>query len=68
MFSLLSLLTLAQLSAPPITTAAPSQDVIVRPQDIRPLPGQLNEVPVLNSNNPEVIYSDGILVSTFPPN
>ncbi len=34
--------------------------------EVRPLPGQLNEVPVFNSNSPELIQQDGILLSTFP--
>jgi hypothetical protein len=31
------------------------------------LPGQLDSVPVFNSNSPEVVQSEGILLSTFPP-
>jgi len=34
--------------------------------DVRPLPGQLNNVPVFNSNSPELVQQDGILLSTFP--
>ncbi|NJP11768.1 MAG: DUF3370 domain-containing protein [Leptolyngbyaceae cyanobacterium RU_5_1] len=50
----------------------PSKDIlqlqeIFQPQDIRPLPGQLDTVPVLNSNSPEVVQTEGILISTFPP-
>jgi hypothetical protein len=33
---------------------------------IAPLPGGLNKVPVLNSNSPEVVTQEGILVSTLP--
>lgn len=40
---------------------------IFQPQEIRPLPGQLDTVPVLNSNSPEVVQTEGILTSTFPP-
>ncbi len=36
-------------------------------QSVRPLPGQLNSVPVFNSNSPELVAEDGILLSTFPP-
>ncbi|MBD2260697.1 DUF3370 domain-containing protein [Pseudanabaena sp. FACHB-2040] len=39
---------------------------VVQQQDVRPLPGQLDQVPVFNSNSPEVIQSEGILLSTFP--
>lgn len=40
---------------------------IFQPQEVRPLPGTLDNVPVLNSNSPEVVQSEGILISTFPP-
>lgn len=36
------------------------------PFEIHPLPGGLNNVMVANSNSPEVIKSEGILMSTFP--
>lgn len=36
------------------------------PQAIRPLPGNLDETPVFNSNSPEVVAQEGILLSTFP--
>jgi len=45
----------------------PTQQIIVAPQEVRPLPGQLDEIPVFNSNSPEAIYGEGILLSTFPP-
>ena len=75
MFSFLSLLSLAN---PPVTnapvtlpTAEQAQlvaqaDVITIPQEVRSLPGGLDNVPVFNSNSPEIISSDGILLSTFP--
>jgi hypothetical protein len=31
------------------------------------LPGGLNSVPVFNSNSPELVLKEGILLSTFPP-
>jgi hypothetical protein len=40
---------------------------IFQPQEVRPLPGQLDAVPVLNSNSPEVVQTEGILLSSFPP-
>lgn len=40
---------------------------IFQPQEIRPLPGQLDRVPMFNSNSPEKVQSEGILLSTFPP-
>ncbi|AOY79147.1 DUF3370 domain-containing protein [Moorena producens JHB] len=49
-------------------TPAPTPQVeIVQLQEIRPLPGQLDNVPVFNSNSPELVQTEGILLSTFPP-
>ncbi|MEL6855727.1 MAG: DUF3370 domain-containing protein [Cyanobacteria bacterium J06607_13] len=36
-------------------------------QEVRPLPGSLDSVPVFNSNSPELVEKPGILLSTFPP-
>jgi hypothetical protein len=77
MLSLLSSLLIAQ-AAP--TTApkpdvpkvegskpeAPKPETIVQPQAIRVLPGRLDEILVFNSNSPEVVQTEGILLSTFP--
>lgn len=41
--------------------------VEVYPCQVRPLPGQLDQVPVFNSNSPELVETEGILLSTFPP-
>ena len=51
----------------PIAQAPPAQVPIVRPQEVRPLPAQLDTVPVFNSNSPELVGESGILLSTFPP-
>ncbi len=40
---------------------------IFQPQELRALPGQLDTVPVFNSNSPELVQTEGILLSTFPP-
>jgi hypothetical protein len=40
---------------------------LLQPQDIRPLPGALDSIPVFSSNSPEAIRQPGILLSTFPP-
>lgn len=45
---------------------APS-DVVLRPQQVRPLPGGLDPVLMVNDNNPELIRSQGILLSSFDP-
>ncbi len=62
----------------PISEDAPSQPVDLQPpkpqqprevvdsHEVRPLPGRLDNVPVFNSNSPEIVRTEGILVSTFP--
>lgn len=40
----------------------------IQTEAIRPLPGRLDSVPVFNSNSPELVQREGILLSTFPPN
>jgi hypothetical protein len=62
MFSFLISLLLAQA----IPAAAPKPDTIVQPQSVRVLPGRLDEVLVFNSNSPEVVLTEGILLSTLP--
>ena len=42
------------------------QEIIPHIQEVRPLPGALDDVPVFNSNSPELIENEGILLSTFP--
>jgi Protein of unknown function (DUF3370) len=39
---------------------------VIRVREIRPLQGQLDQVPVFNSNSPELVETPGILLSTFP--
>lgn len=39
----------------------------VEAQPVLALPGQLSAVPLFNSNNPEVVQSEGILLSTLSP-
>ena len=70
--SLRALLTAALIALPAaaITTgpACPEAqaDAFARQQDIRPLPGALDTVLMVNDNNPELIRDEGILLSTFP--
>ena len=40
---------------------------IVQIQQVRELPGKLDNVLVFNSNSPELVQKAGILLSTFPP-
>ncbi|NES85543.1 MAG: DUF3370 family protein, partial [Moorea sp. SIO2B7] len=65
MFSFLPIFNLAQ--ATPMPSPAPTPQEIVQPQEVRPLPGKLNNIPVFNSNSPEIVLNEGILLSTFPP-
>ncbi|MEM9805543.1 MAG: DUF3370 domain-containing protein [Cyanobacteria bacterium P01_D01_bin.56] len=46
--------------------AQQKSEIIPYIQEVRPLPGGLDEVPVFNSNSPEIINTEGILLSTFP--
>ena len=41
--------------------------VEVQPMEVRTLPGKLDTVPTFNSNSPELVTTEGILLSTFPP-
>lgn len=50
---------------PAAETIAPIE--IAQPGEVRPLPGKLDAVPMFNSNSPEWPKSEGILLSTFPP-
>lgn len=53
-------------AAEPAPAKDPAPESIVRQQQIQPLPGHLDQVLVVNDNNPELITGDGILLSTFP--
>jgi hypothetical protein len=53
--------TLAQAADPPQPVEQVSK------QSVRALPGQLDNIPVFNSNSPELVGTPGILLSTFPP-
>src|SRR6476469_1693101 len=59
-----SALGLAQNVTP---SPKPSPQIIVEPQPVRALPGQLDPVPMFNSNSPEWVKTEGILLSTLPP-
>jgi hypothetical protein len=47
-------------------TVAQTSEEILEPQEVRALPGELDHIPVFNSNSPELVLSEGILLSTFP--
>jgi Protein of unknown function (DUF3370) len=47
-------------------TPKPAPQEIVQAGEVRALPGKLDTIPVFNSNSPEWIKNEGILLSTFP--
>ncbi len=49
----------------PSQESLPPQREVLSVQNIRPLPGELDEIPVFNSNSPEMVLDEGILLSTF---
>lgn len=61
MFLFLPIFPIAQ------ATPTPPPQEIIQPQEVRPLPGKLDNIPVFNSNSPELVLKEGILLSTFPP-
>lgn len=68
MLEFLTILPVAQVvTAAPSPVTMPYVSEVLQPNEIRPLPGQLDAVPVFNSNSPELVQSEGILLSTFPP-
>lgn len=56
---------LSAIIAQSTPTTAPAPEAI-QLQEVRPLPGKLDTVPVFNSNSPELVLKEGILLSTFP--
>lgn len=47
--------------------SSPSPEKYCLNTETRRLPGSLNNTPCFNSNSPELVLTDGILLSTFPP-
>jgi hypothetical protein len=47
-------------------TTEPTPQEILQPQEVRPLPAGLDRIPTFNSNSPELVLGEGILLSTFP--
>ena len=61
--------SMAALLCPPRLAADQQKQAeasLSRNSQVRPLPGRLDNVLMLNDNNPELITGEGILVSTFP--
>lgn len=48
------------------TPTKPAPQEVLQTGEVRALPGKLDTVPVFNSNSPEWIKKEGILLSTFP--
>ncbi|WP_138504672.1 DUF3370 domain-containing protein [Nostoc sp. PA-18-2419] len=48
------------------TPVTPPPEEVVQSQQVRSLPGKLDTVPTFNSNSPELVLREGILLSTFP--
>ncbi|MCP9774186.1 DUF3370 domain-containing protein [Cyanobium sp. WAJ14-Wanaka] len=61
-------LLLAFLTSPALADPAALQgnQKLLRRQTVAPLPGGLDQILVVNDNNPELISGPGILLSTFP--
>ncbi|MEM9137631.1 MAG: DUF3370 domain-containing protein [Cyanobacteria bacterium P01_F01_bin.42] len=72
MLTVLSAISLAQMTVPAIEMVDATwinlaqRKVVQSQEEVRPLPGSLDQIPVFNSNSPEVVQTDGILLSTFP--
>jgi hypothetical protein len=56
--------SLSQVTPTPTPSATPQE--VTQSHPVRALPGQLDSIPTFNSNSPEVVQSEGILLSTFP--
>ena len=54
-------------AAPAVPTRPQSAPTVLRRQRVDPLPGSLDGVLLVNDNNPELIRSEGILLSGFDP-
>jgi Protein of unknown function (DUF3370) len=52
-------------SQPPLPRLQKQEQI--RRQEVRALLGQIDQVPVFNSNSPEVVLTEGVLLSTFSP-
>lgn len=62
-----SLCLIASQAIPAAQAQTSTQVESLQPIKIYPLPGALDNAPMLNSNSPEMVNEPGILVSTLPP-
>lgn len=63
----IALLALSLFMVSPMVNGAVTGVTVDIPTTVRQLPGALDNVQMLNSNSPEVIQTEGILVSTMSP-
>ena len=49
-----------------VAQASNQRKIILDRQEMRPLMGKLDDVPMFNSNSPEIVQTEGILLSAFP--
>lgn len=66
---ILSLVVSCQFSRGSVLEASAQSAIaeILQPGEVRPLPSQLDQIPLFNSDSPEWPKQSGILLSTFPP-
>lgn len=65
-FTASAITSLAVLLSSALVVSQTTFKEVVQSQEVRPLPGKLDNIPVFNSNSPEGVKADGILLSTFP--
>lgn len=65
-FTIGAIASLAVLLSSALVISQTTFKEVVQSQEVRPLPGKLDNIPVFNSNSPEGVKADGILLSTFP--
>jgi Protein of unknown function (DUF3370) len=66
MFNMFASIAIAQ-AAPIVPETPPVPQYIIQSQPVRSLPGKLDQIPVFNSNSPEVVKNEGVLLSTLKP-
>ena len=49
-----------------VAQASNQRQIILERQEMRSLMGRLDDVPMFNSNSPEIVQTEGILLSAFP--
>ncbi len=67
-YSLIAILSLLSLAAGASMAAAQEakENKVLIETDVRPLPGSLGKLPMFNSNSPEIVRTNGVLLSLLP--